>query len=180
MKHLLSIIILCLIVSFFSCADDDEWKGYNEWRKLNLSDFVEKTSETENGEKVYEMIIPEWNNTAYILRKRGYKQGTGTQSPYFTSTVSVNYVMKTLDGEVFQSTADADTLTTLKVSDQIAGLQIALQYMKVGDSCEFVIPADLAYSSIIKYDMYGNVLLRPYSNLTVNIKLIDIPGLDKE
>ena len=88
--------------------------------------------------------------------------------------------MKTLDGEVFESTADADTLTTLKVSDQIAGLQIALQYMKVGDSCEFIIPADLAYSSIIKYDMYGNVLLRPYSNLTVNIKLIDIPGLNKE
>ena len=180
MRHLLSIIILGLVISFFSCSDDDEWAEFNEWRKLNLADFVEKTSEVVDGEKVYDMVIPEWNNTAYILRKRGYKEGTGTQSPYYTSTVAVNYVMSTIDREVYQSTADADTVTTLKVNEQITGLQIALQYMKVGDSCEFVIPAELAYGSIIKYDMFGNLILRPYSNLVVNIKLIDIPGLNKE
>lgn len=181
MKHLLSIIALFLVVSFLSCSDDDEWKGYNDWRKKNLADFVDRTSEVANGEKVYDMVIPAWNNTAYILRKRGYKQGTGTQSPYFTSTVAVSYTMKTIDGDIYQTTEnDADTLATLKVDEQIAGLQIALQYMKVGDSCEFIIPADLAYSSVIKYDMYGKVILKPYSNLIVNLKLVDIPGLNKD
>ena len=51
----------------------------------------------------------------------------------------------------------------------IQGWVVALQDMRVGDSCEVVIPYSMAYGS---QDL-GTI--KPYSMLKFGIKLVDIP-----
>ena len=51
----------------------------------------------------------------------------------------------------------------------IQGWTVALEDMRVGDSCEVVIPYTMAYGA------QSSGLIKPYSALKFHIKLVDIP-----
>ena len=46
--------------------------------------------------------------------------------------------------------------------------------MKGGDSCRVIIPQTLGYGA-----QYMSSLILPYTTLVFDMKLVDIPGLDK-
>lgn len=82
--------------------------------------------------------------TASGLQYEVLKEGTG-KSPKAKDEVTVNYVGKTLDGKIFDSSFDRGQPATFMLSGVIAGWTEGLQLMKEGGKYRFYIPAELAY-----------------------------------
>jgi len=78
------------------------------------------------------------------LQYRVITQGTG-KKPSATSTVTVNYVGKLMDGTEFDSSIKRGEPATFPVNGVIKGWTEGLQLMPVGSKWEFVIPASLGY-----------------------------------
>lgn len=67
--------------------------------------------------------------------------GTGT-NPSLSSSVTVKYTGKLLNGTVFDSNQNG---VTFKLSDLIQGWQIALPKLKAGGKMKLIVPSSLAY-----------------------------------
>ena len=97
------------------------------------------------------------------------------QSPYQTSTVDVIYKGMLYDGTPFDSSyLKTDSIYRCRVNQNIKGWIVALEQMKVGDSCRVIIPQTLGYGA-----QYVSSLILPYTTLVFDMKLVDIPGLEK-
>ena len=79
------------------------------------------------------------------LASRVLVEGTGTEHPIPTSTVTVHYTGWTTDGEMFDSSVERGNTATFPLNQVIAGWTEGLQLMVVGEKRRFWIPADLAY-----------------------------------
>lgn len=71
-------------------------------------------------------------------------QGTGA-TPSATTTTSVNYTGKFLDGTVFDSNSGKGSFNVVNLSGVISGWTIGLPYCKVGGRILLLIPSGLAY-----------------------------------
>jgi len=158
-----------------SCSndDDDTWNKYAEWRDVNNSWFEQEKNRTNaDGSLFYEILSPSWYPGSQVLIHY-YNDRSLTQNnlvPYVTSTVSVKYVGYYYNGEqVDTSFANTDSVITIKPAETIAGWQIALTNMHVGDSVDVVIPADQGYGASVTSGV------NPYSVLRFSMKLKDIP-----
>ena len=71
MKKLLFCLIAFVAFSVVvSCDDDDTWKKYEEWRKINKEWIAQQTIlPGEDGKPYYTKIVPSWNSQAYVLIK---------------------------------------------------------------------------------------------------------------
>jgi FKBP-type peptidyl-prolyl cis-trans isomerase len=83
--------------------------------------------------------------TASGLASRVLVEGTGTEHPTATSTVTVHYTGWTTDGEMFDSSVERGNTSTFPLNQVIKGWTEGLQLMVVGEKRRFWIPADLAY-----------------------------------
>lgn len=72
------------------------------------------------------------------------KAGSGA-APILTSTVTVHYEGKLIDGTVFDSSIKRNEPATFGVAQVIPGWTEALQRMKVGDKWQVFIPPNLGY-----------------------------------
>lgn len=181
MRKLPIVLLLLLVISFVACnKEESTWEKYQAWRDNNISFFDEKTKETDaEGLNVYTKVIPDWNTGIFILMQQ-FKKGTGTQSPYLTSTVAAKYKGTFYNGTAFDSSyAAIDSLSTFKINGVVEGWQIALQYMVEGDSCKLIIPYNLGYGANGRTDSYGNYTILPYSTLIFDLKLVEIMALNK-
>ncbi len=79
------------------------------------------------------------------LASRMLVEGTGTEHPTATSTVTVHYTGWTTDGEMFDSSVERGSTATFPLNRVIPGWTEGLQLMVVGEKRRFWIPADLAY-----------------------------------
>lgn len=190
-KFLLWAVALIILPTIFvACEeekDEDEeerknyWVEYANWRKANLAFFEEKYAETDStGKLVYERITPSWDASSTILM-RWYNDRSLTENsmrPYSTSYIDVIYKGTTYQDTIFDTsfnnTAYGDSIYRSKLSDNIKGWVIALTNMHVGDHCQVIIPHTCGYG-----DKYTSDILLPYSTLVFDIKLRDIPGLEK-
>ena len=97
----------------------------------------------------------------------------GNLSPLLTSTVDVKYIGRLYTGEAFDSSynqkANGDSIFRTSLTGLIQGWQIALVNMNVGDSVEIIIPYNMGYGG----SQTG--IIKPYSTLIFNLKLVDIP-----
>ena len=178
MKKLLFCLIAFVAFSVVvSCDDDDTWKKYEEWRKINKEWIAQQTIlPGEDGKPYYTKIVPSWNSQAYVIIK--YFNDTmltkDNLKPLLTSTVDVKYIGRLYNDVAFDSsfmrTTPADSVFRTKLTGVIEGWQIALMNMHIGDSCEIVIPSDQAYGSS------GSGSIYPYSALKFHVKLVGIPG----
>lgn len=92
------------------------------------------------------------------------KQGTGSGCPLYTDSVSINYMVRLIpsanypEGKLIdhsgQTISEEDIFSPshsaprhFLVSNQIAGMQTAIQHMHIGDRWRIYIPSDLAYGS---------------------------------
>lgn len=162
---------------FSGCSDDDDnWDEYREWIIGNNTWIQDKAAEVdpETGEPVYTKVIPSYNPAAYVLMRwfNDRSENAGNLKPLFTSTVDVKYIGHLYDDTPFDSsylsTTYGDSIFRTQLGSVIEGWQIALQMMRVGDSCEVIVPFAQGYGTA------GSGIILPYSNLRFNIRLKDI------
>ena len=79
------------------------------------------------------------------LASKVLEEGTGTEHPTATSTVSVHYTGWKTDGTMFDSSVKRGTKASFPLNRVIKGWTEGLQLMVVGEKRRFWIPADLAY-----------------------------------
>ena len=180
MKKLPFILIMLIAFSygFISCIDkEDTWEEYKDWREANEAWLLEQSQKTnEDGTPYYKKFCPRWDKSSYVYIHY-YNDTTLTRknlSPIQTSTVDVKYIGRLYDGTAFDSsylnTSPADSIfRTQLLGGIIDGWVMALSDMHVGDSCKVLIPYQWAYGE----SNYGSI--KPYSALSFDIKLVDIP-----
>ena len=97
----------------------------------------------------------------------------GNLSPLKSSKVAVKYKGMLYTGIGFDSTTiGPDSVRIFGLSSLIAGWKVALQDMRVGDTCEIVIPYTMGYG------VAGSRSISPYSTLKFGMKLVDIPSYE--
>lgn len=183
MKKLLIVLgaLMCAATFgvFQSCNSDDEttWDNYREYREANDAWLSElQTRVNPDGTPYYKMIVPSWNNGAFVLLHyfNDPAENADKLSPIYTSTVDVRYKLHLYDGTPVDS-SDNVTSTGVKgvfrtrLTDVILGWPMGLEQVHCGDSVELIVPYSVGYGS----QSMGDVL--PYSNLRFNIRLVDIP-----
>ena len=113
----------------------------------------------ENGKK------PGVKTTASGLQYKVLKAGQGKQ-PGPTSTVTVNYVGKMIDGTQFDASRDAPAQFSL--DGVIPGWTEGLQLMHEGEKVEFVVPQELAYG------LQGKGQIPPLQTLVFEVELLKV------
>ena len=93
------------------------------------------------------------------------REGSGSEHPTPTSTVTAHYEGWTTDGKQFDSSYERGQPTKLPLQHVIPGWQEAVPLMLVGEKTRFWIPAELAY---------GDKPGRPQGTLIFDIELISI------
>lgn len=179
MKKLPVFLFICLLVGIVSCKESENyWTQYEEWRDTNDAWFIEQLGAKDSeGKPVYTKVVPSWDPSIYVLMK--YYNDTSlnrdAQSPYQTSTVDIIYKGTLYNGTPFDSSyLQPNGIYRSQVKQNIKGWIVALEEMKVGDSCRVIIPQTLAYGA-----QYISSLILPYTTLVYDMKLVDIPGLEK-
>lgn len=168
----LSLIICPLAVT--SCGDDDtDWSDYKEWRDTNNSWYLEQQAlKNPDGTPYYTELNPSWYPESGVLIHyfNDRTKTEGNLSPMLTSKVTVKYKGSLYNGMRFDSTAvaGADTVRTFSLQGVVTGWQIALSDMRVGDTCEIVLPYYMGYGS------QSSGSIPPYSSLKFGIKLTDV------
>lgn len=79
-----------------------------------------------------------------VLR-RVLATGGGDRSPNIRSIVTVHYTGTLINGRTFDSSRKMKCPPAFRLSDLIAGWQIALTKMHVGDRWQIFVPADKGY-----------------------------------
>lgn len=194
---LLFIFAAFLIPSCSLDPEEDPWAYYEDWRLQNEA-WLQAANDSlgPDGEPYYERIEPGYNTGAYILMHFFNDRAAteGNLKPLYTSTVDVKYYGRLMNGEPFDSSYNltysfGDSIFRFAIDGSYAnpeaddptseisvidGWKIAVMNMHVSDSCEVIIPYQLAYG------MTGrDTTIVPYTNLKFNIKLVDIPAYEK-
>lgn len=180
MKKIYLLIIPVIVFIVVSCkVESDTWEKYSGWRNDNITWLMEQElKKNSDGTPYYTKLVPSWDDQAYVLIK--YFNDTmltkDNLKPLYTSTVDVKYIGRLYNDEPFDSsynnTTPADSIYRTKLTKVIGGWVIAMEHMHIGDSCEVLIPYPQAYGR----DSRG--IIKPYSALRFNIKLVGIPGYE--
>lgn len=160
-----------------ACSDDDNtWDDYADWRNANEAWLSEQAARTnDDGTPYYTKLTPAWDTSAYVLIHyfNDRRLTEGKLSPLLTSTVDVKYIGRLYNDEPFDSSftsqSPADSIYRTACNKVIRGWVIALEDMRVGDSCEVLIPYQQAYGAA------NSGVIKPYSALNFGIKLVGIP-----
>lgn len=163
-----------------SCSSDDEsdtWEEYADYREANIK-YIEDAEALKgsDGKPLYTRVVPAWNKNAYVLM-RWFNDTVETQGnlrPLYTSTVDVKYYGRTYQDEPFDSSylslSPADSVVRFSLPSLVSGWAIAMERMHVGDTVEVLIPFAQGYGSS------SSGIIKPYSTLKFNIKLVNIAG----
>ena len=85
----------------------------------------------------------------------------------------MKYIGRLYNGEAFDSSynlkVNGDSIFRTSLTSLIQGWQIALVNIHVGDSVEIVLPYNMGYGTT------QSGIIKPYSTLIFNLKLVDIP-----
>jgi FKBP-type peptidyl-prolyl cis-trans isomerase len=96
------------------------------------------------------------------------KAGKNTKKPKDSSTVSVHYTAKLIDGTIIRETSGSGVPYEFMVEDVFEGWSIGMSLMSVGDIYEFIIPDELAFGST------GSENIEPGSYLILEVELLSI------
>ena len=184
MKKLPLFFTFALIAILYACTPGgrSEWEDYEAWRESNENWLIEQKNRTNaDGSKYYTTLVPDWDTTQYVLIHyfNDRKLTEGNLSPLFTSTVDVKFKGSLYNDVPFDSSytntaSYGDSIYRTQCNKVIQGWTVALEDMRVGDSCEVVIPHTMGYG------VQESGIIKPYSALKFNIKLVDIPFYEKK
>lgn len=172
--------IALLAVLPMSCMSETTWDAYETWRKEN-NEWYNAKRELKNadGTPYYKTLSPEWYPESGVLIHyfNDRKLTEGNLSPLMTSTVDMVYIGRLYNDTIFDSSYSntasyGDSIFRTQPNSVIDGWQIALNDMRVGDTCEVIIPYPQAYGSS------GQGSIPPYSALRFNMKLVRIAAYE--
>ncbi len=103
------------------------------------------------------------------LAYKTLKKGKGKEHPKASSTVTVHYTGKLLNGKVFDSSVERGSPATFALNQVIKGWTEGLQLMVVGDKFSFLIPSNLAYG-----ERGAGGVIPPNADLIFEVELLDI------
>lgn len=179
MKKLIYCIAVMIGASVIasSCGDDgNDWTQYAEWRNANYEWYLEqKELENPDGTLYYTELNPSWYPGSGVLIHyfNDRSETEGNLSPMITSRVSVKYKGMFYNGVAFDSTDVATAeVRTFSLESLVPGWKVALTDMRVGDTCDIVLPYTMGYGA------QGQSTVSPYSTLKFGIKLVDIPSYE--
>ncbi len=176
-RILLYILVAMTAMVVTSCLGNSVEDEYKDWREANDEWFTKQKANTD----YYTTITAPWDYNGQVLM-HWYNDTMRTRTnlrPLFSSTVDVKYRGMTKDATPFDSsylrTSPADSIFRVKLntSSLVEGWSVAIMRMHIGDSCRVVIPYTLGYGS---YEMSD--VLKPYTNMIFDIKLVDIYGYE--
>lgn len=162
-----------------SCLKSTVWEEYEAWRKDNnawYNGMVQRTNP--DGSPYYTILNPDWYPSSGVLIHyfNDRAKTEGNLSPLMNSTVDVVYIGHLYNDTPFDSsytaTSYGDSIFRCQPVNVIEGWQIALNDMRIGDTCEIVIPYTQAYGTT------GQGSIPPYSALRFNMKLVGIPAYE--
>lgn len=172
--HFLSGLLICGICTV-SCKEEEDVLSYDpEWKAMNEAYFLSHKDSAE-----YIALVDTLANSGDSIYYKILETRAG-KTPCFTDTVNVTYkgwITKKWDTE-YETDSIFDTTAGSRyeflgapfgvASGTISGWRLALQYMKVGDKWEVVIPSSMAYGST------GKGSIPPYSTLNFEMQLVSI------
>ena len=133
--------------------------------KIEAEENKKKSTEFLSKNKLNKNI----KTTASGLQYEVLKEGDGKNKPTATSTASVTYTGKLMDGTVFDSTdKNGGKPIELNLSGVIKGWTEGIQLMSKGSKYRFYIPSDLAYG-----DNGAGGVIPPGAALIFDVELID-------
>lgn len=157
------ILFLLLSVSLFglaSCEESSDAGEYGNWQERNIA-YIDSiaTVARNNSDGKWKRFLAvgldenkEHGNEYYVYCKE-LQPGDGTEHPYYTDIVSVNYRGSLINDFVFDSSYDGvlepdfDVPVTFQLSGTVSGFSLALQHMVKGDMWRVYIPAGLGYGT---------------------------------
>ncbi len=182
-------LLLAAVFCLASCEESEEAGEFDNWQERNAQ-YVDSVASVAraNADGSWKVLLAEgldpqkeWPNDCYVYCKV-LEKGTGTASPLFTDTVSVNYVGRLIPtknysaGFVFDSSysgeldPEFDVPVTFVLSGTVSGFYTALQQMTIGDRWMLYIPSELAYG------VSGTTGVPAYSTLIFDIDLVSFSG----
>lgn len=161
---------MAAIFAVSSCSTDsngynpDDYKHY----KAENENWLKKLSTQTNpdGTPVYTKFTPGWDPSVYVLIRHIGEVHTENLMPLYTSTTKVNYRLYIMNDSLVDK--GTNFVSTLNSQGYIDGWSMGLMNMHVGDSCEIIMPQEVAYGA------NGSGSILPYSALRFNMKLVDI------
>ncbi len=164
------IMAVAAITMLNSCLGKNVYDEYKDWREANDDWFSLATASGQ-----YTSVVAPWDPSARVLIQwhNDTMLTRGNLKPLITSTVDVKYRLRLIDDTPVDSsynlTSPADSIYRSVVNANVEGWMLALTRMHVGDSCTVLIPYQQGYGSSKRSEV-----LRPYSNLIFDIKLVNI------
>lgn len=127
-------------------------------------EYIEKNRNWLNEKSREPGVKPLDRGVYYKLLKSGNAAG---KKPNRSSVVTVHYTGRTINGKTFDSSRSG-TAPAFRLRDLIAGWNIALQQMHVGDRWEVYIPAEQGYGKMNQPGIPGG------STLVFDIELLAV------
>lgn len=166
---------LTTLAAMHSCGlseEEETWEKYTDWRNTNNA-WVEEQAALKNadGTSYYTKVQPNYDASKYVLMHyfEDPSQNVGNLQPLYTSSAKVNYTVRLYDGTLVDSAANYSNALN---DGLIEGWAIAVQQMHVGDTCQIIMPYNVAYGES------GGTSIYPYSALQFNIRLVDITNYE--
>ena len=175
------LVFLLAVAAALMCAcnndDDQTWDEYMDWRDKNNAWFESLKAKTNpDGTFYYESVTPSWSpNTPVLIHYFNDRSETeGKLSPLYTSYTDTRYVVHNcqglgIDSSTLLTNAGVKGIYRSQVSANVQGFSAAVMDMRCGDTAEVIVPYGLAYGA------QERGIIKPYSTLRFNIRLVDIP-----
>lgn len=135
MPKIIIAVVIAAVVAFFL------YRSYNN--KQAAQENIKIGQEFLAANKLKEGVQTTASGLQYLV----LQQGTGTEHPKATDTVTVHYHGTLINGTVFDSSVDRGEKISFPLNRVIKGWTEGLQHMVVGEKVRFFIPADLAYGN---------------------------------
>ena len=202
----LSILWVAALTVLCSCSETKKTSEYSNWEERN-SDYIESiaqqcaqfrsqgvTVDNAQENQMFRLLSykldpsQEWENSSYVYCQV-IKNGNGTDTPFFTDSVYVNYRLRLIptdnypEGQVMDQSyktakldPDINIPAAFQVSSCVKGVSTALMYMNCGDIWRIYIPQGLGYGSSPK----TGSSIPEYSTLIFDLNLVEIARTGQE
>jgi len=185
------IVLAVILTAFSSCKETEVFDDHANWKNRN-SDFISASASAYSNEVPQSpakgdrfrilsyKLDPEksWGNGSFVYCEV-LEKGTGTESPYYTDSIRINYRVRLIptdyypEGQVVDQsfkTANLDPTVNIPssflVSGLIDGVTTAVMRMHCGDYWRLLIPSGLGYGTNDRGAIPGNSTLIFEINLT--------------